>query len=207
MSAAGEYKGYNYQTLSEAEVDAIDAASPSPRAFALSRTVDNALLVEAGEIADGAVDSAAIEDGSVASADLAETIVHYAEVSLTKANILALAAAPVVVVAAPGAGKAIEFISAVVITDYATAAYTGGSDVVIKNSSGTVSNSISTGNSFGAASDKITACVALDTADGIPLVANGALTISVAAGEFTDPGTAAGVGRVKVAYRVHSTGL
>ncbi len=151
----------------------------------------------------GAVTIAA---AAVTSAKLDEKTIKYAEVSLSRAQLLALNASPVTVVAAPGAGKVIEFISAVVISDFDTAAYTGGGALTINNSGGALSSTISAANSFGAATDKITQCVCLDTANGLALVDNGALTI-VAAADFTDPGTAVGVGRVKVAYRVHTTGL
>lgn len=208
MAAAGLYKGYTYNVLSEAEVDAIDAAAPTPRAVALSRTIDNALYIEQGDLQDDAVDSDAIEDGAVSSDDLAETTIQYAEVALTEANITGMYGTPVEVIAAPGAGKVIEFLSAVVIHDYAGAAYSGGGDVTFKYASGaTVSSTVSASNSFGASSDKITQCVALDTSNGIAMSANTALQITNASAAFTDPGSASGVGRLKIAYRVHTTGL
>lgn len=198
MAAAGLYKGYNYAVLTEYQVDTINAAAPSPAGNELARSIDNALAVSAGEIDDGAVDSDAID----------EAVIQYAEVALTKANILAMYTTPVEVLAAPGVGKVLEFVSAVIVYDYATATYGGGGDVSFKYASAaTVSQVISAANSFGAATDKITQCVALDTANGIALSENTALQITNATGVFTDPGTAAGVGRLKISYRIHTTGL
>lgn len=198
MAAAGLYKGYEYLVLTQAQVDAIDAASPAPAGQEVSKAVD----------AMGYVQTADIEDESVDSDKLAETTIKYAEVALTKANILAMYATPIEVIAAPGAGKVIEFLSAVVILDYATAAYTGGGGVSFKYAgAATVSQVISAANSFGDSADKIAQCVGLDTANGIAMSANTALQITNASGAFTDPGTAAGVGRLKIAYRIHTTGL
>lgn len=137
-----------------------------------------------------------------------ERLVREVEVSLTKAQILGMFATPVTVLESPGAGKAIEFLSAVIINDFATAAYTGGGDVTINFSGGAaVSNTVTAANSFGAAGDKVYAVTALDTAGGMNLLVNTPLVITNAVGAFTDPGTAAGVGRVQVRYRVVTTGL
>ena len=208
MAAAGLYRGYNYVVLTQAQVDAIDAASPTVEYQALSRVFDQALDIESGDLANNAVTTAAIAANAVTSAKLDVSTIQYAEVALTKANLLAMNATPVTVIAAPGSGKVIEFISAVVIYDFDTAAYGGGGDVTFKyNGAATVSNTVSAANSFGAAGDKITMCEALDTANGIAMSVNTALVITNATGAFTDPGTAAGVGRIKIAYRIHSTGL
>lgn len=198
MAAAGDYKGYTYLVLTEAQVDALDAAAPTPGGMEISRVIDQAASVTASDIVDE----------SVGSEQLADTTIKYAEVALTKANILAMYTTPVEVLAAPGAGYALEFVSSVVIFDYDTAAYGGGGDVTFKyDSAATVSSTISAANSFGASADKVTLCNALDTANGIALSANTAIQITNATGVFTDPGTAAGVARLKIAYRVHATGL
>ena len=52
----------------------------------------------------------------VTSSEIDEEIIQYAEVDITPANIIAMYTTPVVVVAAQ-AGKALEFISAVLIYD------------------------------------------------------------------------------------------
>jgi hypothetical protein len=138
--------------------------------------------------------------------------VHYAEVSISSANITGTSAGQLghangyVLVAAPGSGKAIELISAVVILDYATAAYTDGGNVSV-NYAGSVAASgvVSAANSLGAAADKLAVLLPVVPTNN-QLIANTGLNL-VAASAFTQPGTAAGVVRVKVAYRVHTTGL
>lgn len=134
--------------------------------------------------------------------------INYAEATLTAAQIILLFTTPVAVVAAPGADKAIELISATVIYKFATAAYGAGGALSIAFSGGSdVSSVISAANSFGAAGDKVTQCSMLDTANGIPLLVNTGLVIKAATANFTNPGTAAGIARIKVAYRVHTLGL
>lgn len=204
MPAAGLYKGYEYLILTETQVDAIDAAAPAPGGNAISRVIDAAASIVDGEIQDDAVGTDAIQDGSITFDKLDPQILQYAEISLSKANILAMNATPIEVIAAPGAGLAIEFLSAVIVHDFAGAGYTGGGDITFKYASAaTVSSTVSAANSFGASSDKATQCVALDTAGGVAMSANTALQITNASGAFTDPGTATGIGRLKIAYRLH----
>lgn len=130
------------------------------------------------------------------------------EVSLTKANILAMNATPVSVVAAPGAGFVLEFLGAVLIYDFATAGYGGGGDVTIRYGGGgtTLSTTVTAANSFGAAADRIANIKMLDTAGGVLLTANTALVITNATGAFTDA-PSNGVGRLKIHYAIHKTGL
>ena len=67
----------------------------------------------------------AIENTSSTSyAVLEESKVYTAEVTLTTANLKALRATPIQVVAAPGAGKMLEFVSATLKYNYSTAALT-----------------------------------------------------------------------------------
>jgi hypothetical protein len=65
--------------------------------------------------------------GSTLSLAQEESTVYTAEVTLTTANLKALRATPIQVVAAPGAGKMIEFLGATLKYDYATAALTENS--------------------------------------------------------------------------------
>src|SRR5688572_10185170 len=64
----------------------------------------------------------------VDSGDLDETALKYAEVALTSAEILALRATPKTLVAAPGAGKVLEFISAHLYLDATATGYTETAD-------------------------------------------------------------------------------
>ena len=131
-----------------------------------------------------------------------------AEYSITEANIVGMNGTPVTVLAAQGAGTAIQFIDAVLIYDYDTAAYTGGGDVTLEYSGGaTVSTTIAAANSFGASGDKVFSFAALNAAGGYTMPVNTGIDITNATAAFADPGTAAGVGRLKISYRVITTDL
>ena len=136
------------------------------------------------------------------------------EVAISSANIVGTSAGQlghaqgVPLVAAPGTGKALEFCGAVVIYDYAGAGYGAGGNVTVNWAAGgaAVSSYVSAANSLGAGADKIVNLLPLELATaGAPLVANAALHL-VAASAFT-LGSATGVVRVKVSFRVHTTGL
>lgn len=132
------------------------------------------------------------------------------EVAITKANILAMNGTPVTVVASPGAGKVLQFLDACLIFDYAGNTYGGGGDVTINYEGGSaVSTTVAKGNAFGAAGDKVYWMPALNAAGGYSMYVNSALQITNATGAFTDPGgpAATGVGRLKIHYRVITTGL
>src|SRR3990167_9576531 len=58
---------------------------------------------------------------SIKSDDIHPNVIQYAEVAVTVAEMLAVRATPKTLVAAPGAGYALEFVSAVFIYDYAAA--------------------------------------------------------------------------------------
>lgn len=143
---------------------------------------------------------------SVASDDLHPYTIQYAEVALTAAEMLALRATPKELVAAPGAGYVLEFVSALFIYDY-TAAFTETDDnieVKYTNGSGAVaSTTLDATNLLDATSDQIRTLKPIVT-DLTP-VANAALVLHNAGnGEWGGTGSPC---RVKVAYRVHPTGL
>ena len=149
--------------------------------------------------------------GSIGSTELAASLIQTAEVELSATEIVGTDAgdlghsAGAVLVAAPGAGYTLEFISAVLIYDYDTAAYTGGgADLAVRQGTTAVSSAIASADLLGAAADKIVLASALSAAD-IALTENS--TLNLASTAWTQPGTAAGVLRVKVAYRVIATGL
>jgi len=136
-----------------------------------------------------------------------------ASTTLTATEIVGTAAGDVghasgaTLVAAPGAGYALEFVSAVLIYDYDTAAYTGGGDdnVIQNGSTATaLSAAIAGADLLEAAGDKIVQVNALAATDQA-LVEN--MPLSLKGTALTQPGTAAGVLRCHVAYRVHTTGL
>ena len=111
-------------------------------------------------------------------------------------------------VSAPGAGYMLEFISAVCMYDFDTAAYTGGAnDTSIRIGSGgaALTGAVTDANSLTAAGDKIYSFVPLSTA-ALPLSTNTGISMN-ATTAYTQPGTAAGVLRVQTSYRIHKTGL
>ena len=163
-------------------------------------------------IDDLSISTSKLAANAVTSAKISENLIQYAEVTIPAADITSTSAGKlghasgVPLVADPGATKVIELISAVLIYDYDTAAYTGGGNVTINSNGGfALTGVVSAANSIGASADKIVQFVPLATG-GNALTANKGLNL-VAASAFTQPGTAAGVVRVKVAYRVHTHGL
>ena len=64
----------------------------------------------------------------VASDELDPSTIQYAAASLTNAQVLALADTPIELVAAPGSGKYLEFVSAVLFFDYGGTQYTETAD-------------------------------------------------------------------------------
>ena len=132
---------------------------------------------------------------------------NYTIATLSPANIVAMDATPVTVLAAQGAGTVIEFISAVLVYDYDTATYAFGGDTTIKYDGGpAVSVVLDATDGFGAGADSVFTMAALNNAGGFTMPENAGLVITAAAG-FTNPGTAAGVGRLHITYKVHITGL
>lgn len=131
------------------------------------------------------------------------------EVALSRADILSMnGGSPPEVVAAPGANKITEFISAILIYDRETATYANGGDVTIEYSGGaTVSTTIAAADSFGSGTDEVFDFMRLNAAGGLTKDVNTALVITNATGAFTDPGTAAGIARLQITYKIHTTGL
>jgi len=153
----------------------------------------------------GDISGAALSGSSLSLSD--NVVEKYLEVEISSADILAMNGTPVEVVPAE-AGTAIEFVSAVLIYDYDTAAYGGGGVVTLEYQGGAaVTTTVFAANSFGAAGDKVFSMAALNAAGGYTMPVNTPLDITNATGAFTDGGTSAGVGRLHVTYRVHTTGL
>lgn len=156
-----------------------------------------------------------INDGTAASADFnayqslgAAGAMQYAEVTLTAAEVKALNATPKVLVAAPGAGKVLEFVSATAILDYNSAAYAGvgaTEDLAIRFTDGSgaiVSTTLEVTGFLDQTSDQLRTHKAIST-DLTP-VANAALVLHMLNGEIT---TGDSPVRYKVNYRIHNTGL
>jgi len=147
----------------------------------------------------------------IGGSSLSTTLIQYASTSLTNTNMLALRATPITVVSAPGAGKILEFISACLIFDY-TAAYTETTDnMAIRYNDGSgviVSDTIEATGFVDATADTIT--FARKAVDGIVAASAGvnkSLVIhNTGDGEYGG-GNASNAIRIKVAYRIHTTGL
>ena len=132
-------------------------------------------------------------------------------VSLDSAEICGTAAGAIgstggaILVAAPGAAYALEFLSAILVMDFVTAAYTGGSDdATIRVGAIDFTPALTDANYLKSATDSIYVVYPLATAE-INVTENGSINLSGTA--FTDPGTADGQLRVHVMYRRITTGL
>jgi hypothetical protein len=133
-------------------------------------------------------------------------VVQVAAVSITIAQMKTARATPVTLVAAPGAGYVLEFLGATFIYDYA-AAYTESADnleIRFTNGSGAIaSTTLETTGLLDATSDQIRTWKPIAT--DITSVADAALVLfNNGDGEFGGTGSPV---RMKVAYRVHTTGL
>ena len=132
-----------------------------------------------------------------------------AQVSITSAEILALRATPKTLVAAPGAGKLLEFVSAVLLLDATATAYVESSAnlaVRYENTTGAkASEDVEATGFIDQTADTMTTARA--RADAIVAKTgceNKALVLhNLGAGEYT---TGTGVMRVKITYRVWTTG-
>jgi len=148
-----------------------------------------------------------IADGFVTSAKLDESIVRYAEVEISSAEILALFTTPKSLVAAPGAGKALDFISLLLAYDYLTTAYTvtGATNLQVKytDASGALASvTQAVAGMIDQATDQLRL---LDKLEASPTpVVNAALVLTLAG---ANPTLGVGTIHAKVAYRVHATGL
>jgi hypothetical protein len=164
--------------------------------------------IDTAELADDAITAAKIDDGAVGSAAIADSVLKVDKVTLTADEIVGTDAGDIghasgaTLVAAPGAGKVLEFVSAVLSYTHDTADYTGGGDDnVIQLGTTTVSPAIAGADLLEASGDKIAQVTALGDAD-VALTANSTLNLHGTA--LTQPGTAAGTLDVFITYRVHT---
>lgn len=138
--------------------------------------------------------------------------IQQAEVAITNAQMLAIRATPVALVAAPGAGKVNEFLSAVLFFDR-TAVYTETADnlaVKYVDGSGTaISVAIETTGFLDAAADAVYFAMPLaGTVLGVKtLFENQALVLHNTGDGELGGGNAANVVRVKTNYRTWATGF
>lgn len=168
------------------------------------------LGVTAAKLAADAVETAKIAANAVTTAKLDVSTIQYAAVSIAAAAVAALRAAPATLVAAPGAGKVLEFISAELLLDYVAPGftetddnlavrYTDGSGAIVSQAIECTGFIDQTGDTRTNALAKIDAIVAKAGCENQALVLH-----NTGNGEFANSGGSAL--RVKVAYRVHTTG-
>lgn len=137
----------------------------------------------------------------------------HVEVSLTNAEIKALRATPKTLVAAPGAGKVLEFVSAVLLLDYGgTNVFTETADNLVvrfNNTTGViVSETIETTGFIDQSADTLTTALAKIDAIASKAGSENLALVLHNSGDGEIAGNAANDNtlRVKVAYRVWATG-
>ena len=116
----------------------------------------------------------------------------------------------VLLVAAPGTGFTLEFVSAFIIYDHATADFAGGGDDLVVNVGVTgtqvaMSSALSQATLLTGSADAMMRVGAIATE--VVYSDNGAITLFAGTAYTNDGGTAAGLLRVHVTYRMHTTGL
>lgn len=165
-------------------------------------TADGVLLKDSKVTATGGISTTAnVTEYTVLTTLTATEIVGTAAGDLGHANGATL-------VAAPEAGFALQFVSAIAIYDFGVAAYTGGgNDTSIRLGGGgaAITGVVTSANLLGAAGDKIVRFDPLSTA-ALPVTENVGISLTSTTA-WTQPGTAAGVLRVYTTYRVIATGL
>jgi len=124
-------------------------------------------------------------------------------VSLTSANLLAMYATPITVIAAPGAGKATRIKSCVGIFDSTATTYANGGVVYLSyNNTTPITNNVAA--TFLTAGDKVFQLNPLNSAGGINTLVDTAVTITNDTAAFI---TGTGVARLLIEYDVITTGL
>lgn len=137
--------------------------------------------------------------------DLEDSPYGSVEVALTAAQILTLRATPVVLVPAPGAGKVLEFLGAILIYQYVAAYTESSANLVIENATGTdISEILEATGLMDATSNQIRHMVPAIVSPVI-LANEGLYLKNNGAGEYGGAGTS--VIRMKVLFATHSTGL
>jgi hypothetical protein len=133
------------------------------------------------------------------------------ETVITSAQVKAIRATPITVVPAPGAGKAIEFVSALLQLKFGANAFTGPQNLAVRykdGSSAQVSQNITGTGFIDQAADTVTNAV--PKADGIAartVAENQPLVLhNIGASEITGNAAGDNTVRVKVLYRVHTVG-
>lgn len=196
--------------------DYLDNYSSSQDAFKVRKWMLDQVQVKLDEaITQVNTNDTDVASNTAAIAALTASQVQIAEVTLTDTEIVGTDAGDLghadgaILVAAAGADAAHQFIGAVLIYDYDTAAYTDGGDDLVVNVgvTGTQvahSAAIAGADLVGASGDKVVQVAELSATDQA-LAANNVISLNSTA--WTQPGTAAGVLRCVVTYRTITLGL
>lgn len=122
-------------------------------------------------------------------------------ISITSAEIKLLVTVPKLLVAAPGLGKVLEFVSAMLFLDYTAPAYTANTSLTIQTVTGDtpLSCAVTAANFLDLGADTYTIMAPLDTVAGVIADVNDGLEL-VAIGV---PATGNSTMKVKVTYRIH----
>lgn len=189
----------NANIASDADIVVTKLLEGTANQVVKTNAAGNAL--EHGKLTTDNLDASA----GIVATQLVETTIRTATVALTNAEILALAASPKELVAAPGADKVIEFVGAIIVFDW-TADYTETADNMdIKYSGGNpVSETIESTGFVDAGADAVINSVPVKD---VIMAANTALVLdNIGDGEFGG-GNAANTWSVRITYRVHTLGL
>lgn len=180
-----------------------------------NQTVDEDVTLTTNDYAVGrivAVKSVRIVTVDIGSAlVLDEALIQYTTVSIAAAAIIDLADTPVTLVAAPGAGKYLELVSAVLFLDHAGTGFAESADnleIHYENEAGAAATGVIEMTGFiNQTADTLLHVLPLSpVARAKTAVENKALVLTNIDGDFTDAGTTTSVLRVRTAYRVHATG-
>lgn len=176
------------------------------------RIGDSSIEVQTGDLGDLQVTTGKLAANAATSGKLDPTTIQVVEVAITNAEIKALRATPKTLVAAPGAGKYLEFVSAQLFLDYGSNAltetadnlairYTDGSGAIVSQAIEATGFLDQTADTATNALPKIDAIVAKSGCENKALVLH-----NTGDGEYAGNAGADTVMRAKVAYRVWSTG-
>lgn len=127
-------------------------------------------------------------------------MVYEKMVDVSAAEIILLKDVPKELVAAPGAGKVLEFVSAVIFLDYGTTQYTDGGDLSIQNSDTDVSTTIDKDSLINEDEDTYGKLYAKEADDQV-FVTNTVLELTVASADHAAGG--GGTLKVAISYRIH----
>ncbi len=122
-------------------------------------------------------------------------------IDITSAEIKLLVTAPKLLVSAPGPGKILEFVSAVLFLDYNSATYDTNTSLTVQTVTGNtaLSGAVTAANFLHKTADVYTVMAALGTAAGVVTDVNDGLEL-VAIGI---PDTGDSPMKIKIAYRIH----